>query len=198
MKKIFLFFCIWNFIFLAGCANSVNTKDSSTKNLERKLAFINYNEGYSFGNTQNAQVVIVEYSSYECKDCRNLHKNIGTTLKKYVKSGKLLYIYKPVDHPKFQNDEKINKYFAPKSLDDIENIFDKFDLYSKKSYETVKAVLNLKEETVPNYETMNKAIENELTSGNITGTPTIYINGIKYKKVFTEQEFQKLLDSYIK
>jgi thiol-disulfide isomerase/thioredoxin len=195
MKKICLFLCV--FIFFTGCTSDVNIKNNSTKNLEKKLTFINYNEGYSFGNTQNAKIVIVEYSSYECRDCRNLHKNIGNLLKKYINNGNLLYIYKPVDHPKFKNDEKINKYFAPKRLDDIQNIFNKFDFYSKKPYATVKSVLNLKEEMIPNYESMNKAIANELSAGKITGTPTMYINGTKYEQVFTEQEFQKILDSYV-
>lgn len=192
-KKVNLLFCIMICISFLGCGSTKN----NTINTIKKPSFINYNEGYSFGN-KNAQIIIVEYSSYECKDCKNLHKNIGNVLKKYIESGKVLYIYKPVDHPKFVNDEKINRYFAPHNLEDIQNIFNKFDLYSKKPYSTVKSVLNLKEKEVPNYKAMNKTISNELTSGNITGTPTMYINGDKYEKVFTEKEFQKILDSYAK
>lgn len=197
MKKISLFFYIGILIFFTGCTINTNMNNNNTKKLEKKITFINYNAGYSFGNTQNAKIVIVEYSSYECEDCRNLHKNIGNLLKKHIDNGDILYIYKSVNHPKFLNDEKINEYFAPKSLDDIENIFNRFDSYSRKDYKTVKSVLNLKEKTVSNYESMNKTISNEINVGKITGTPTIYINGIKYTKVFARQEFQKILDSYI-
>lgn len=191
VKKIVLFFCITILVFSIGCAN---VKNNVRKDVEKKLAFVNYDEGYKFGN-KDAKIVIVEYSSYECRDCRDLHKNIGSVLKKYVDAGDVLYIYKPVDHPRFKSDEDINKHFAPNSLDDIENVFNKFDSYSKKPYETVKKVLNLKDTEVPNYETMNKAIQTELNTGNINGTPTIYINGKKSEKVLTKEEFQKMLDS---
>lgn len=194
MKKIFLFFCICISIICTSCTSNVTTKSSNTKNLEKKLKFINYASGYSFGNTKNAKIVIVEYSSYECIDCRNLHKNIGSLLKKYIKDGRLLFIYKPINHPKFKNDEKINMYFAPRSLDDIQNVFNKFNDYSKKPYSTVKSVLNLRSTPVANYDSMNKAINHELTLGKITGTPTMYINGKKYEKVFTKKEFQKILN----
>lgn len=195
MKKIYLFFGI--LILFTGCTVTKNVKDNSVKELEKRLTFIDYNQGYRFGNIKNARIVIVEYSSYECSKCRNLHKNIGKVLKKYIDNGNLLYIYKPVDHPKFENDQKINQYFEPKSIDDIQKVFDKFDLYSRKPYSTVKSVLNLREQTVTNYESMNKAITTELKNGNVTGTPTMYINGIKYKQVFTKQQFQKILDSYL-
>lgn len=198
LKRIFLFFCISLLAFFAGCASYANTKISKIKDLERKLSFVDYTQGYTFGNSKNAKILIVEYSSYECKDCRDLHKNICSILKKYIDDGTLVYIYKPVDHPKFVNDEKINRYFAPYNLNDIENTFNKFDSYHKKDYATVKNVLNLTEKEVPNYEAMSKAISNELTAGNITGTPTMYINGQKYDKVFTKEEFQKILDLYMK
>lgn len=194
MKKILLLFCICISIICTSCTSNVTTKSSNTKNLEKKLKFINYTSGYSFGNTKNAKIVIVEYSSYECIDCRNLHKNIGSLLNKYIKDGSLLFIYKPVNHPKFQNDEKINMYFAPKSLDDIQNVFNKFNDYSKKPYSTVKSVLNLRETPVANYDSMNKEISHELTLGKITCTPTMYINGKKYEKVFTKKEFEKILN----
>jgi|GEM_PF-4807119 len=197
MKKIFLLFCIGICILFTSCTSNTANKSSSTKNLEKKLKFIDYNSGYSFGNTKNAKIVIVEYSSYECIDCRNLHKNIGSLLKKYIKNGTLLYIYKPVNHPKFKNDEKINMYFAPKSLDDIQNIFNKFDSYSRKPYPIIKSVLNLKETPVPNYAAIDKAISSEISLGKITSTPTIYINGKKYEKVFTEKEFEKILNSLL-
>lgn len=192
MKKIYLFFYIVILVFSIGCTN---IKSNTMKSTEKKLTFIDYNKGYSFGS-KRAKIVIVEYSSYNCKDCRDLHRNIGSVLRKYINDGNLLYIYKPVNHPKFKNDEKINRYFAPNSLDDIENIFNKFDSYSKKPYDTVKNVLNLKEKEVPNYEIINKAVENELTLGKITGTPTLYINEEKYEKVLTKEEFQKILNSF--
>ncbi len=194
MKKVYLFLCITVLIFFTACTNT-NTKNDNSKKTDKKPAFINYNEGYNFGN-KNAKITIVEYSSYECKDCRNLHKNIHSVLKKYIQNKTVLYIYKPVDHPKFINDEKINRYFAPQNLEDIENVFSKFDSYSNKTYDTVKNVLNLKEKDVPNYEEMDKSIRAEITSGNITGTPTLYINDKKYEEVFTEKDFQKILDSY--
>ncbi|AYD40438.1 hypothetical protein D4Z93_07835 [Clostridium fermenticellae] len=197
MKKIRLSFCIFICIILTACSINTHTKKNSIKGLEKKLAFINYSAGYSFGNSKTAKIIMVEYSSYECIDCRNLHKNIDSLLKKYINNGTLLYIYKPVNHPKFPNDKKINRYFAPKSLDDIQNIFDKFDYYSKKPYPTLKSVLNLSDKTVLNYDFVDKTISKELLVGNITGTPTMYINGTKYDKVFTKQEFQRILDSLI-
>lgn len=199
MKKIFLFFCIGICIFFTGCTakTKVANENNNTKNLEKKLKFIDYNSGYSFGNTKTAKIVMVEYSSYECIDCRNLQKNIGSLLKTYIKNGSLLYIYKPVNHPKFKNDEKINMYFAPKSLDDIENIFNKFDSYSRKPYPILKSVLNLKEVPVSHYSAMSKEISRELVLGKITTTPTIYINGKKYEKVFTKKEFEKILNSLL-
>lgn len=126
-----------------------------------------------------------------------MHKNISSLLNEYIKNGSLLYIYKPINHPKFKNDENINMHFAPKSLNDIQNVFNKFDTYSKKPYSTVKSVLNLKETPVNHYDSMSKAIAHELTLGKITGTPTMYINGKKYEKVFTKKEFQKILNSLL-
>lgn len=200
MKKLPLVFLIILIIFSISCINlKKNTSTKQTTNyLKSDITFIDLNQGYKFGN-KDAKIIMIEYSSYECIDCRDFHKSVDEILKKYVDDGSLLYVFKPVDHPKFKNDERINMYFVPKNFDDIQNVFNKFDLYSQKSYEEVKSVLKLNEVESSNYYEMNETIKKELIAGHIKGTPTIYINGIKYeydsKSVHPQLEFEKLLKS---
>lgn len=194
MRKITFSIILILTVFLFGCKSYVTdiSKDPSVERTD--ISFINREAGYKFGN-DNAKIVIVEYSSYECIDCMNLHNNIKDSLKKAVESGNVLYIYKPIDHPKFENDDKINRYFEPKSLDDLSTIYSKFSDYSKKNWDNVKSVLRLSEVENSNYKNMSEIISNELKNGNISRTPTIFINNRKFvERIFTPEEFEKLIN----
>lgn len=113
-----------------GCSGQVAQRiDHYETATQEELQIINLDAGYFFGS-ETAPVTIVEYASYECRDCANLHVNISEKLQEHINQGVVYYVFKPIDHPKFPNDLEINLRFAPRSLREIGDAFKRFDSYT--------------------------------------------------------------------
>lgn len=198
MKKLMDAICglvtLYFAVALVGCSGSTAQKLDIYEELsDTALSKIDLSKGYVFGDP-NSPVTIVEYSSYECKDCVDLHDNISEKLQKYVDKGVVRYVFKPVDHPKFENDLEINLRFMPQSILDIASIFKKFDLYAHEDVQTLENVLNLAEQPYEFALAINQAIGEETNSLGISKTPTLIVNNREYTEVvFTDREFEDLI-----
>lgn len=183
------------FAFLStGCGRYVEPKENIYEELsEETLLQINQTDGYIFGSP-NAPITVIEYSSYECKDCADLHANIGKTLRNSIDRGEIRYVFKPVDHPKFENDLEINLRLVPNDFTDLEHTFDLFDSYAHQDITVVERTLGLSAEQSEHAKEINVRIESELNSLDVKKTPTLIIGKRKYSEVvFTRSEFESVL-----
>lgn len=172
---------------------------SCSRNLEALTQPLNMSEGIVAGDN-SAPLQVVEYSSFQCPECRKLHQNIQTTLQQYINEKKIFYVFKPVDVERFQYDQYVYAHLPVNSenFDTIKMIFEKQDQWSTaKTEEEVKRILGL-EDIEGNIaekrkETMNH-IKTELKDREIVNVPTFYINGKKFVGVYSKQDFEKLLE----
>ena len=87
IKKLILVFCV---SLLIGCNQS--------------------NEAGLVYGDNNAEIEVVNYTSFQCPDCYELHNKLNSSLKKYIESGEIKFIEKPIDISRFEFDDLIYKY----------------------------------------------------------------------------------------
>lgn len=180
--KLF-FFVAFVIIFISAYSIYSNTKDE-----------IDIKNGIGYGNP-NAKIKMVEYMSFQCIDCFELHENIGKTLTEKIKNGEIYYIVKHVDFEKFKYDDVI--FNRIKDLDKIETIdyvMDNYKTWTKmKNVEDVEKFFDLgdiKNERVE----MQKRILKERDEKKIDFIPTFYLNGEKHVGAFTDKEFKQMIN----
>ncbi|MGE7924735.1 thioredoxin domain-containing protein [Viridibacillus arvi] len=191
-KIIVLSLSITILFVVSGCNQNVN-KDEKPPNLT---------EGLAFGNT-SAPLKFVEYSSFQCPDCRKLHQNLKNTLQKYIDEQKIYYVFKPVDIKSFEYDQFIYNNLSEndENLNMINTIFEKQNEWSKvKTENEVKQILKLNEVdnslSEKRKQTMNH-INVDLQERGIREVPTFYINGERFVGVYSEEEILDLLKNEI-
>ncbi|ENQ3105063.1 Thioredoxin [Bacillus sp. 491mf] len=159
---------------------------------------IDLSEGIAVGD-KSAPLQFIEYSSFQCPDCKKLHQNIQDVLQKYIDEKKIFYVFKPVDVQRFANDQYVYKNFSNnnENFNMIKTAFEKQDQWSNaKNEEEVKQILGLEnidtETQNKRKETMNR-INIDLKERGIKEVPSFYINGKKFVGVYSKEEFKKLL-----
>lgn len=156
---------------------------------------INSDNGISYGNP-NAKIKMVEYMSFQCIDCYNLHKNISEILKKKIDNGEIYYTLKHVDFEKFKYDDVIfNKIDNIEDFKTIDYVMTNYPTWKKmKDVQSVEDFLKLKE-SHPDRVNMQKAVSNEKEDLKIDFIPTFYINGKKHVGEFSAKEFNEIIDA---
>lgn len=159
---------------------------------------INLSEGITVGD-KSAPLQFIEYSSFQCPDCKKLHQNIQDVLQKYIDEKKLFYVFKPVDVKRFANDQYVYGNFSDnnENFNMIKNVFEQQDQWSNvKNEEEVKQILglgNIDEETQKKRKETMERINVDLKDRRITEVPSFYINGKKFVGVYSKEEFKELL-----
>ncbi|MBQ3422257.1 MAG: thioredoxin domain-containing protein [Romboutsia sp.] len=157
----------------------------------------NIKEGVKYGK-ENAAIKILEYSSFQCGSCKELHDEIGDELKEYIKDGTVEYTVKFVDIERFEYDDVIFKHISEndlKNINKINEIFKKQDKWKKlNSKEEVIDYLNLNEE--PNEKHLEEYLwkREELLEMDIRSVPSVYINGNKIEGKIKKQEFIDIIN----
>ena len=165
-------------------------------------------EKKSFGN-ENAKIKMLEFASLTCGHCAKFHNEVMPTIKKnYIEKGLIHFTYK--DFP-------LDKYALKATIiarcSGNKNFFNFLDVFYKKqkdwtrTQDPFKSLLKiakfggLKDEElkvcVGNKSIEDGVLKERLNSSkdyDITATPTIYLNGEKYKGDLTIEA----LDSKIK
>ena len=87
--------------------------------------------GLAYGDP-NAKIKMVEYMSFQCIDCYELHENIGDTLRDKIKNGEIYYVVKHVDFEKFKYDDVIfNRIDNLDKIETVDYIMDNYKTWSK-------------------------------------------------------------------
>lgn len=176
------------FIVFVAVVISIYSIYSSTKEK------IDTKYGIGYGDP-NAKIKMIEYMSFQCIDCFELHKNIGDTLREKIKNGEVYYIIKHVDFEKFKYDDVIfNSIDNLDKIETVDYVMDNYDTWSKmKNVEDVKKFFNLSDVKKDRVE-MQKYILLEKDKYKIDFIPTFYLNGEKHVGAFTDKEFKQMIN----
>lgn len=173
--------------FIAICISAYSIYSKGKETIDTKY-------GLAYGDP-NAKIKMVEYMSFQCIDCYELHENIGDTLRDKIKNGEIYYVVKHVDFEKFKYDDVIfNRIDNLDKIETVDYIMDNYKTWSKmKNVKDVKEFFKLgaiKKDRVE----MQKHILSERDDLGIDFIPTFYLNGEKHVGSFTEKEFNKMIN----
>lgn len=166
-----------------------------------------------FLGDENAPIVIVDFSDYECPFCKRLFTNIYPALKEeFIDTGKVKYVFR--DFPLNIHAAAPGAHMAAECADDQGKYWEMHDLLFEKQSEWGKAEeLN---DTLTDYAVelgMNKAtfsecltsekykdeIESDKAAGieyGVKGTPTLFINGMPLRGLpQSYSQFKQLLEN---
>lgn len=178
IKKLILVFCA---SLLIGCNQS--------------------NEAGLVYGDNNAEIEVINYTSFQCPDCYELHNKLNSSLKKYIESGEIKFIEKPIDISRFEFDDLIYKYMTDEQSKD-------FDFLTK-IYETQNEwiVFNNQNDVIEffslghneNKDNISdlKKITNEKQRLELEEVPTMYINGQKIANTITVEEFESKIEEIL-
>lgn len=176
-----------------------------------------------FLGEKSADVNIVEFGDYKCPVCKNFNQSFFPLIEKdLINTGKAKFYYMnyPFIHPvdstraavfaeavyaELGNDTfwKFHELLYEKQPDDTskENVELNTEEFLKETLKEVTSDENV-EKVAKAYssETYQKRVDKDLSyvdTLNITGTPTIYVNGVKFEGNSYE-EFQEMVDKAAK
>jgi protein-disulfide isomerase len=166
-------------------------------------------EGEMELGNKDAKVTVIEYASASCPHCAAFYNDVFPTVQKnYIDTGKIRFIFREFPH----NDPALGAFMlarcAPK-----EKYFPLVDVFFKTQQTWVpnplKGLTDIALQAGFTQESFNACIQNkdvakgimEVRDGadkfGVTGIPTFFINGKKYDKPNTVEDFTKYLDSLL-
>ncbi len=188
---------------LAGCGETETEKKPKLKSSSENPAF----EENILGNKE-ATVTLIEYSSMTCPHCANFHKNALPELKKkYIETGKVKYIIR-----EFPLDVYATAAFMLARCAGKDKYFPLVEvLYEQQSQwateNPVPKLLEISKQAGFTKESFEKCLSNKELEKNIlkvretgtkeygvSSTPTFFINGEKFTKAHSFENFQQTID----
>jgi len=168
-------------------------------------------EGRAIKGPRDAQITIVEYSSFECPYCAKGNETINEVLKAYPTQVRLVYKHLPLEfQPKslpaakyfeaisLQSDEMAYK-FKNLVFQEQSNLRTKGEDFLNDSAKKVGANLIKLKKDLENpviMERINADIE-EARGFGITGTPGFIINGVSLRGAYPFSEFKAIIDRHL-
>lgn len=151
------------------------------------------NGGLVYGD-ESSTIKIVNFTSFQCPPCRYYHETFGEILDKYIESGDIQLIIKPVDLGKFEYDGVIYEHLTEKEIHDYHEllkVYETQDVWREFSTENeVIEYLGLNDDV--NY-TLTKDLKRnnkEKQKLELEGVPTTFINGEQLPYDLTAEEFE--------
>lgn len=146
------------------------------------------NAGIVFGDI-NAPVKVIEYTDFNCPDCKKINENIESSLLGYINNKKVVVIFKMINENMYLNIPKLNT----EDYKEIGRIFNEKEKYIKpKTEEHLKTYLG---DELYN-KRMNDSVEikKEIDNLKINTIPTMYVGNEKMVGVYKEEEFKKIVE----
>ena len=173
--------------FIAICISAYSIYSKGKETIDTKY-------GLAYGDP-NAKIKMVEYMSFQCIDCYELHENIGDRLRDKIKNGEIYYVVKHVDFEKFKYDDVIfNRIKDLEKIETIDYVMDNYKTWTKmKNVEDVEKFFDLGDVKNERVE-MQKRILKERDEKKIDFIPTFYLNGEKHVGAFTDKEFKQMIN----
>jgi len=149
--------------------------------------------------SEDAPVTIVEYASLTCSHCAHFHEAVLPTLmEKYVETGKVRFVFRHYPLDTFAAQASLLVKCAPTSKREglIDTIFSRQRQWVQQSGDPIKGLTNIAREAMITEEAFaactrdegNRAwLQRHIDEGRdvyeISGTPSIYVNGNKMDMV---------------
>lgn len=166
-----------------------------------ELWLVKKERGFVYGK-KNASIVIEEYSSFECGSCKDFHLENKDVLKKYITTGVVKYILKPVDIERFEYDDYIYTHLSNKEikkLDYINRIFEtQYEWINFENVEQLNEFLKLESEKNKYFNDDFIWKKEELLDKKISIVPHIKLNGEILDSKITRDELTKKIELIIK
>ena len=138
-----------------------------------------FETGIIYGN-KDADIEIVNYTSFECVSCTLINERLHKVISKYINTGEIKFIEKPIDIKRFKFDDIIYKHMSEKQMTDFEELY--------KIYKTQEQWKNFK----------NEDEVKEFLNLDIKEVPSMYINGEKISNHISVEEFEAKIDMLLK
>ena len=150
------------------------------------------NAGIVFGDIK-APVKIIEYTDFNCPDCKKINENIEPILLEYIANKKVVLIFKPVNENMYLNIPKINT----EDYKEIGKIFNEKEKYiNPKSEKYLKSYLG--EKLYNKRKNDSKEIKKEIDYLKINTIPTMYVDNEKMVGIYKKDEFKKIVEGVLK
>lgn len=208
-------------IFIYRTTNKINTEEIN-KNLPQEVGIKPITSEDKILGNPNAEIIIVEYSDFECPYCKIFHKTMQDVMYEYGRSGKVAWIFR---HFPLESIHKNAKGAAiasecvyrlggnEKFWNYTDNLFaSSTEILNKENLEKIALDMEISEEqynTCINNPEITKKIDSDIADGKLIyendpnfGTPYSFIitkSGIQ-TKVIGAQPFSKmkeLIESFI-
>ena len=161
----------------------------------------------SIRGNKNGQIVLVEYSDFECPFCKRGYDTVMSLLKKY--DGKIKFVYKHLPLSFHQNARMGARYYEACRMQGDEKAFkfhdlvfenqrsvsgggEKFmkDMAQKEGCDMKKVATALKD---PKVEARISEDEKEAAKFGMQGTPGFVINGVPVKGAYPQTHFEQIV-----
>ncbi|MBU3092390.1 DsbA family protein [Clostridium sp. CF011] len=149
------------------------------------------NAGIVFGDIK-APVKIIEYTDFNCPDCKKMNENIEPILLEYIANKKVVLIFKTVNENMHLNIPKI----STEDYKEIGKIFNEKEKYiSPKSEQYLKSYLG--EKLYNKRKDDNKEIKKEIDYLKINTIPTMYVGNEKMVGIYKKDEFKRIVEDIL-
>jgi protein-disulfide isomerase len=165
----------------------------------------------SFRGNKNGQIVLVEYSDFECPFCKRGFETVMSLLKKY--DGKIKFVYKHLPLSFHQNANMGARYYEACRLQGDEKAFKFHDLV----YENQRSISNgekffkamaekagcdmkkvAKDINDPKVAARISEDEKEAAKFGMQGTPGFVLNGVPIKGAYPQSHFEQIIGELVK
>lgn len=160
-----------------------------------------FETGIIYGN-KDADIEIVNYTSFECVSCTLIHERLHKVISKYINTGEIKFIEKPIDIKRFKFDDIIYKHMSEKQMTDFEELYKIYKSQEQwknfKNEDEVKEFLKLDKNINKKNEKDITRIDKEIVKLNIKEVPAMYINGEKISNHISVEEFEAKIEMLLK
>lgn len=165
----------------------------------------------SIRGNKDGQIVLVEYSDFECPFCKRGFETVLSLLKKY--DGKIKFVYKHLPLSFHQNANIASRYYEAIRLQDKQKAFKFHDLV----YENQRSLSNgekflktMAEKAGADMKKVAKDIndpkvaariaedEKEAAKFGMQGTPGFILNGVPIKGAYPQAHFEQIINELVK
>lgn len=143
---------------------------------------------------EKAPVEIINFTSFQCPPCVTFHEEFGEILERYIESGDIKLVIKPLDLSKFKFDEIIYLRLNENQINSYSELTKIYTSQSEwkilSSEEDVIKFLRLESNINKKLEKDLKINSKEKAKLDLESVPTTFINGEELGEDVTPEEFE--------
>lgn len=156
--------------------------------------------GIAYGKG-NGKIEVVNYTSFQCGGCMELHEELGESIKKYIDSGDIKYIEKQIDIKRFKYDDLIYKHMNEEQISDFDKLSEIYEKQNEwitlESPAEVIEFLGLEQEENKKHIKDIEKINKEKMELELKEVPAMFINGEEVPSNISKEEFENKIEDIL-